>query len=195
MTNLTMGRWMEDTIDHLNAMERADGRLSHICSMHHGFESWLKFEMAAVLCRKPWNYQRWIGAKPGDVGLEYRAVLAGRETKLIDLWAAPFRTNSKRTAKSWHFVELKVAFNNANAAKQFASWRADFDLLRTMDLRRRDQKALSLASVMFGFGFDTEEFRTASSRACERLGVQPVMHEVPTALGSLLIHVLADAVA
>lgn len=192
MTNLTVWRWIDETVEHLALLERADRRVSHICSMHHGFEGWLKFEMAAVLCRPPWRYQRWIDEQPGDVGLEYRAVLAGRETKLIDLWAAPFKTSSRRTAKSWHFVELKVAFNNPNATKQFASWRADFDLLRAMDRRRKDQRASSLASLVFGVGFSRAEFQKASDRACEGTGLQPVLREVPTGLGPLLIHALVE---
>lgn len=66
---LTARDWIAATLKHLEALERTDERLSHVASMRHGFEGWLKFEMAAVLCREPWGYQRWIGNKPGMSGL------------------------------------------------------------------------------------------------------------------------------
>ncbi len=160
--------------------------------MHHGFEDWLKFEMAALLCREPWNYERWHGEVPGDVGLEYRAVLSGKETKLVDLWASPFRSTRTATAKRWHFLELKVAFNNANAAKQFASWRADFEMLTHLDRRYAEQRPCSVASVVFGVGFEKAKFERESSRACRGLSGKPVAHNVKTDSHPLRIHALVE---
>lgn len=130
----------------------------------------------------------------GDVGLEYRALLKGKdkETKLIDLWASPFRSTKKRSAKNWHFVELKVAFNNANANKQLESWRADFEFLRQLDRRLPEQKPKSFTSVAFGVGFDREQFRSRSERAVADLNVEPASFELKTRGGPVFVAVLSE---
>jgi hypothetical protein len=180
---LTVEGWLADFAACLRRLESHDGRVSHVCSMFHGFEGWLKFEMAALLCRKPWNYRGWLAETPGDVGLEYRAVLRGKETKLIDLWASP-----KPKAKHWHFVELKVAFDNPNATKQFAAWRGDFEILRTLDHRQTEQKVKSIGSVLFAYDLPKTHFEERVRTALKDLVPCPRLarHEVELANSKVL---------
>lgn len=150
---LNIESWLEHFEDHLAALESADQRVSRLVEFGGGFESWLKFEMASLLTAPPWEYRPWVAGCPGDVGIEYRAALDGHETKLVDLWASP-----TAKAKSWHFVELKLAFNNYNAAKQFASWRSDLEALRRIDASIDQQVPASIGSIMFGVGFEKPQF-------------------------------------
>jgi len=66
--------------------------------------------------------------------------------KLIDFWvkAAP---NSNR----YHYVELKVAFDNKNLGKRIRSWRADFEKLKVLV---GTENAAGVMAVIFGIGFD-----------------------------------------
>lgn len=150
---LTIGSWLESFEGHLAALEAADQRVSRLLEFGGGFEGWLKFEMASLLTAAPWNFRPWIKNSPGDVGIEYRAALHEHETKLIDLWASPYAK-----AKAWNFVELKLAFNNYNARKQFASWRSDLEALRRIDRSKDQQVPASIGSIMFGVGFEKPEF-------------------------------------
>ena len=164
MTDLTIFNWLSDFEAHLGVMESTGERISQLTEFGQGFESWLKFEMGMLLTGAPRRYRPWFGNTPGDVGIEYRAALLEGSSKLIDLWASP-----RAGATTWHFVELKVAFNNYNAGKQFASWRADFESLRRIDRTVPKQVPESVGSVMFGAGFDGPRFDELVKKSSELL--------------------------
>ncbi len=189
---LTIPLWVQSAIDHLKSMEQVDGRVGHICSMENGFEDWLKFEMAALLRRSPWNYERWIGDEPGDVGLEYCAELRGVPPKRIDLWASPFLSQPNDVARSWNFLELKVAFDNYNAAKQFAAWRADFDALRRIDCRHKEQRVEQIGALIVAPGFSEESFAKASTRARNGLKAELKSFKMRAGKQTLRLHLLIE---
>ena len=161
---LSAQRWLEVFQERLERREKTDGVLSAVMAHKNGFENWLKFEMAAVVQQPPWGYLPWINRERGDVGLEYRADRRKGPKKLVDLWASPHKG-----AKSWHFAELKVAFNNTNAIKQFLSWRRDFEALRELDGRKTTQRVASLMSVMFAVGFTEDEVDVRVKKATGQL--------------------------
>lgn len=178
---LRIDEWINSFVEHLQRDEAH--RLGQIADFWHGFEGWLKMEMASMLCREPWNYEPWALVKkkwvPGDVGVEHRARLRGKvgderfgDEKLIDVWASP-----KKGAKEWHFVELKAVFNNTNRTKVAQSWRTDFDTLLLVDPKEGPK---SVASLLFGVGFSADEFKTLAdtfSKGLPKTQIRPA-HEV-----------------
>lgn len=110
-------------------------QLARMASFWNSFEGWLKWELASVACEqwgcRPWETQlptaEWL-----SIGVEYKAQLVTRQMmtrvkKQIDLWVCPPRS------KKHVYVELKVAFNNGNAKKQFASARDDLACLLAVE--------------------------------------------------------------
>ena len=89
---------------------------------------------------------------------------------------------------------MKVAFDNFNAAKQFAGWGAEFELLRTLDRRRHDQKAESIASVQFAYGFSEPDFQRLMAKTLK--GIMPAPRQLSHALSlgseSLRVAALVD---
>jgi hypothetical protein len=163
---LTIRGWLDRFTDHLKTIEGDEKRVTRLTNLGGGFESWLKFEMATLLMAPPFEYSPWGGPgldTEGDVGIEYRARLEDGSQKLVDLWASP-----AHNAKRWLFVELKVAFDNYNAQKQFASWRADFEALRRIDGREPLQRVAGIASVIFGAGFTRRRFQELMEDAAPR---------------------------
>lgn len=166
--------------------------LQSVLSLEHSFEGWAKFQFAAAIIKK-YGYEPFVrrsdgGYEPGDVGVEYKAKLKRTsKRKQIDLWVSP-----KKRAHAWHFLELKVAFGthfsgavkNTNTGKQLCSWRDDFLLLQAMDRRGREQKVLSVSSVLVAVGFKDRAELSARIRA--DLGALPARPFITTVAGAPL---------
>lgn len=175
---LKIDAWIDGFVKHLQTDD--PNRLGRIAEFWHGFEGWLKMEMASMLCGDPWNYEPWDLVRkkwvPGDVGVEHRARLRGKvggekfgDEKLIDVWASP-----KKGAKKWHFVELKAVFNNTNRIKVAQSWRTDFDTLLLVDPKEGPK---SVASILFGVGFSADAFKTLADTFSDDLPKTQVRHD------------------
>lgn len=85
--------------------------LIHMSSLYNGFEAWLKFEFYFwLLTHKNLNPQN------EDIGLEYKLEIKDSyyQTKQCDLWVRDSIDNSK-----FHYIELKLVFNNRNTTKMF----------------------------------------------------------------------------
>jgi hypothetical protein len=131
-----------------------------IASFWNSFEGWLKYELALALCEegfRPWTSNE-DDAGQGTIGVEYKAASRNGNSRMdiqtrkqIDLWVST-RTDMENSNKKWHAIELKVAFNNANAKKQVASWAEDFASL----CRLRDRNIESRLAVLVAVGFEKD---------------------------------------
>lgn len=140
----------------LRLRERGED-LARISSFWNAFEGWLKWELAAALCAGKWDRRPWSDdsqqATWDTVGVEYKVPLETRAAasarKQVDLWVCGTRR------ESWHYVELKVAFANANALKQIASWRTDLALLKEVVDPGVEGRIVLLVAV----GFETDRLK------------------------------------
>ncbi|MBX3269801.1 MAG: hypothetical protein KF729_06050 [Sandaracinaceae bacterium] len=150
---------LDSLIEEIRAYLAGHERLPRVAGYWHGFEGWLKFEIATELERahqiQPWT-RSGSGWTWGDIGVEYRYRQVksddrdGNEpTKLIDLWVGNEPT----------YVELKNAFRNANAGKQLRSWRADFEKLTIV--LEGDSKVRGYASILVAVGHNDREWSEA----------------------------------
>lgn len=183
--NLSVEDLLTDFVSYLAWRER-DGHLSLLCELGHGFEDWLKFEMALMLAQHR-QYEPWVDAyTPGDVGLEFPAEIAGGGTKQVDLWVSP-----SRHAEKWHFLEMKVAFENSNTWKQLRSWRNDFGALSAIDRRVTGQQVASIASVVFGVNFPRESLEKALKPLMPAKGARLKWYAVPLRKGLQPLNIAA----
>jgi hypothetical protein len=156
-------------IARLNARSLEIGR---IASFWNSFEGWLKFELALHLYetsgRRPWTDQADSGEQH-TIGVEWKAITKptrsyGLTRKQIDLWVC----SSSR--ERWHCVELKVVFNNRNAAKQVASWLHDLDALTTVTGDGIDGRIVLLVAIGFEESTLTQLVGTPVTTICEATG-------------------------
>jgi len=188
---LTIRKWIatfSSRILRLESSKLTKGRLRRIVAFWNSFEDWIKFEMADAAGRLQ-ESEDW--GDGDNVGVEYRATLTTRtkagwpRRKLVDVWAA-----CEPRAVRWHFVELKVAFDNSNAQKQFWSWRKDLESLRKIDRRIGEQIPASISSIMFAVGFSRKALLGRVGKATAGLGCpKPLMERLP--LGDKWIDVVA----
>lgn len=147
--SITMGEAISAFENHL----KGNAKLPTIANFWHGFEGWLKFELAGHLCGTPWDCIPWKMYNgtwcAEDIGLEYRwkneEPERGVGQKLIDFWV-----RARPQKKPCHYFELKTVFNNKNAAKQIWSWLSDFDVLRQIN---PDGGVEGFASIIFAVGW------------------------------------------
>ena len=110
-----------DIIEPFLGKLRCDETFKFLCGAQNSFEGWLKWELAAF-CQR--TLLRASPANGNQMGVEVRLALdpaAGLGSKkLVDFWIVE---NPEAPAR-YHYVELKVIFDNGNFGKiaQSALW-------------------------------------------------------------------------
>lgn len=101
-------------------------RFPVIAGAGNAFEGWLKWEFVAFLCKHwPWLCQSGR-INPELIGVESRVLLVDlvdqdKRDKFVDVW---FRAADADGAR-YHYLEMKVIFDNINLGKQAASAGSD----------------------------------------------------------------------
>lgn len=163
MKGARKGVSMKEIIDHLTNIVEGENAQA-VASARGSFEGWIRGELIVQL----------LGTKSisaDDIGVEYTATLKTekgepRPQKRVDLWV-------RARPKGWHYLELKVVFNNAHQEKQFGSWRSDFEALKRL---ANHEQAAGVASFAIGVWFDESGWeQRAGQRTISNVGKEKAL--------------------
>lgn len=150
-----------------------------ISNARNSFEGWIKWELVAFIAQT-FPFARNGGSVHRErVGVETRVNLSfdthggGKRQKLVDVWLV-----ENEAGDDYHYLELKVIFDNHNLEKQAFSAGADLLYLASMT---PDLRAVSVGSLAILIGEDgTTPHLAETTSSIMRCGMTPLTVETST---------------